>query len=163
MHGYKAEIKQICTHSEYSDLRSYRVESRKRRIWRRLMGMFFLSGGRVSQSAGARMLSGGEYDANRCNTKQEYKPNPDPTTYKILYVWESTFNNWLLIKIKYEGNQHYEGIKLLLYKDITLEELIEQGSIDPHFSDSKKYISPVARFEPTDFGLRMALKVMSIK
>ena len=43
---------------------------------------------------------------------------------------------------------------------VTKEELIKQGKdvgIDPHFSDNKKYHSPIARFEPTDRGWEMAL------
>lgn len=81
--------------------------------------------------------------------------NPDPNNYKILSHWSC--GKFLVIKIKYPDCNNYEGKKILVYKNTTLEDLIKQKSIDPHFSNNKKYKSPIARFEPTDEGLRMAL------
>jgi hypothetical protein len=35
-------------------------------------------------------------------------------------------------------------------------QLLAQGSLDPHFSENKEYLSPVARFAPTSEGWSMA-------
>jgi len=40
--------------------------------------------------------------------------------------------------------------------------LEKQGAIDPHFSDNHKYISPIARFVPTEEGLAMAKKLCEV-
>lgn len=81
--------------------------------------------------------------------------NPDPTNYKIFSHYYC--GEFLVIKIKYPNCDNYEGKKILVYKNTTLEDLMKQKSIDPHFSNNKKYKSPIARFEPTDEGLKMAL------
>ena len=41
-----------------------------------------------------------------------------------------------------------------------LEDLINQKTIDPHFSDNYKYHSPVARFEPTEEGWEMGVQCL---
>ena len=43
-----------------------------------------------------------------------------------------------------------------------IEKLKAQKVIDPHFSESKKYYSPIARFEPTMRGWGMAMKFMEM-
>jgi len=86
-------------------------------------------------------------------------PNPDPRNFKILS--DTTRGRYLLIKIKYPDCTNYEGVKLLIFKDVTLKELQKQKAIDPHFSNSKKYHSPVARFEPTKQGEKMAKRLMA--
>ena len=81
--------------------------------------------------------------------------NPDPTNYKILE--HSEYKGYLIVEIRYPDCRNYEGKKLLLFKDISLNDLLRQRKIDPHFSDNKDYHSPVARFEPTRSGWKMAV------
>jgi len=91
------------------------------------------------------------------NAKYYVQPTPDPTNYEILksiYV-----NGYLLLSVKYPDSDNYEGKKLLLFdKNITVTQLKKQGMIDPHFSDNKEMLSPIARFEPTPRGWKMAYK-----
>lgn len=86
--------------------------------------------------------------------------NPDPLKYKI----EGYLNHgrWLLLKVNYPDCRNFEGNKLLLFKDTTIEEIQKQGSLDPHFSNVTDKKSPVARFEPTDLGMRIAQAVMTL-
>ena len=86
---------------------------------------------------------------------RKFNPNPNPSNYvikKSLQVGE-----FLVVKIKYPDCENYEGIKILVYDRIELEHLHAQKFIDPHFSENKKYYSPIARFEPTDEGWKMAI------
>jgi len=85
-------------------------------------------------------------------------PNPDPNNYKIIRSYE--FNNKLIIEIKYLDCTNYEGHKILYYEDCTLIKLLKQKSIDPHFSENKKFYSPTARFEPTEKGWNIAYNLM---
>jgi hypothetical protein len=97
------------------------------------------------------------YDNNKCKNKNissNSNPNPDPSNYKILNY--ETDGNYSIVKIQYLNCKNYEGIKILLYKGDILENLIYQKTIDPHFSDNDKFISPIARFEPTEVGMSMA-------
>jgi hypothetical protein len=81
-------------------------------------------------------------------------PNPDPNNYKILQALN--VGRFLILKINYVDCTNYEGNKILVFENATLEELINQKSIDPHFSNNKKFKSPICRFEPTKKGWMMA-------
>lgn len=82
--------------------------------------------------------------------------NPDPHNYRIgalKYV-----GAYMVLAVKYPNCKNYEGKKILVYKDVELEQLLHQpGGIDPHFSDATTNKSPIARFQPTDQGWDMAV------
>ena len=83
-------------------------------------------------------------------------PNPDPKNYDA-HRW-TVLNGMLIVEVVYPDCKNYEGKKILVFDDgVTLTELHAQGSIDPHFSESKKHHSPIARFEPTSRGWNMAI------
>jgi len=86
--------------------------------------------------------------------------NPDPSNYEIIKSLQ--INENLVILIKYPDCNNYEGKKVLLYKNISLNKLITQKQIDPHFSENKKFKSPIARFEPTTRGWLLAIKTMQL-
>jgi len=70
----------------------------------------------------------------------------------------------LILYISYPNCTNYEGRKVLVYKDMTLDRLmvLNHQLIDPHFSDSPKFISPIARFVPTDEGVRLAIELAEL-
>ena len=82
-------------------------------------------------------------------------PNPDPSNYNILRYAE--IGEFLVVEIQYPDCKNYEGKKILLYDGLTINDLKGQRLIDPHFSNNKKYKSPIARFEPTRHGWNMAV------
>lgn len=85
-------------------------------------------------------------------------PNPNPKRCVILKSYQ--FGCMLILQIKYIDSTNFEGIKLLVFKDVALANLEKQlliFGIDPHFSDNAKIISPIARFVPTREGLEMAI------
>lgn len=92
-----------------------------------------------------------------CRTTNQ---NPDPLNYTL--IKSDDVNSYLIVMIKYHGCSNYEGKKILVYKDISLIDLVNQKSIDPHFSNSKKFHSPIARFVPTDDGYKMAIKFCEV-
>ena len=91
---------------------------------------------------------------NDYSTPQVKLPNPDPSNFKIRK--HKQYGKYLLVIIKYPDCKNYEGNKILLYKNAEIDDLKNQGSIDPHFSNNREYHTPVARFEPTDNGWLMA-------
>lgn len=86
---------------------------------------------------------------------KNFIPNPDPTNYKI--VKHIYINNILLVMINYLDCTNYEGNKILLFENCTIEQLIAQKYIDPHFCDNDEFLSPIARYEPTERGWLMAM------
>jgi hypothetical protein len=81
-------------------------------------------------------------------------PNPNPANFRILH--SEQIGDYLLLSILYPDCINYEGKKILVFKGVTLSELKKQKRIDPHFSENKLYHSPIARFEPTLTGWKMA-------
>ncbi len=77
-------------------------------------------------------------------------PNPRPDNYKIQR--SKVVGNFLIIDIQYPDCTNYEGRKILVFEGCTLQDLKKQKLIDPHFSENKRFISPVARLEPTKKG-----------
>jgi hypothetical protein len=103
-----------------------------------------------------------EYDVESDCSTCEFKnlPNPDPSNYEIKR-WK-TIGGYLLIEINYPDCENYEGDKILLYKDVILNQLTDQKLIDPHFSNSDMFISPIARFRPDKNGWKMGIKLMEV-
>lgn len=84
------------------------------------------------------------------------QPNPNRYTVKS----STTVNGYLILTIKYDNATNYEGLKILMFdRGTLLEKLRRQGGIDPHFLDSETHIHPIARFEPTERGHAMAVKL----
>jgi len=94
------------------------------------------------------------------NKKEPPPPNPNPSKYKILK--KKIVGKFLVVEIAYDGCTNYEGKKILVFKDVSYQKLMEQQSIDPHFSENKDLISPIARFEPTKRGWKLAISFASI-
>ena len=86
-------------------------------------------------------------------------PNPNPANYKILR--SEQIDNYLVVEIQYLDCINYEGKKILVYRDCTLDKLKKQKLIDPHFCENKNFLSPIVRFEPTDDGWENALKFIN--
>lgn len=110
---------------------------------------------------GFKYFSTSSYDKPYVNQSNStpLSNNPNPNNYLI--VDSKTIKDYLLLKIKYHDCTSYEGKKVLLFK-CSLKDLLKQKSIDPHFSDNKDYISPIARFEPTEQGWENGIKLAKI-
>ena len=80
---------------------------------------------------------------------------PNPHIFSIFGHWQ--FGKYLVVKIRYNNCTNYEGTKILLFEGVTIDQLGEWKHIDPHFSDSTKFKSPIARFVPTIQGIDMAV------
>jgi len=99
----------------------------------------------------------GLFSASDDFTPSYTPPNPDPKRWQLLDIirYNTTAAAAFAIKVKYLDCTNYEGVKVMVYegKDFNAEEAYKNG-LDPHFS--KEHISPVARFEPTERGWKMA-------
>jgi hypothetical protein len=81
-------------------------------------------------------------------------PMPDPKCYAVLRSQYS--QHYLVLEVQYPDCTNYEGRKILVF-DCKVLDLVRQGAIDPHFSETG--FSPIARFEPTPRGWELALSL----
>lgn len=75
--------------------------------------------------------------------------DPNPAVFHILRFYE--FNGHIAVEINYPNCNTYEGNKIIVFLDTTIEQLRKLKEIDPHFTEEDK-IKPFARFEPTFWG-----------
>lgn len=87
-------------------------------------------------------------------SEEVYAQEPNPAKFKILEIRE--VNEFVIALIEYPDCQNYEGIKLCVYHDIDIDTIKNSAKLDPHFSSEYQSISPIARFEPSIEGRRMA-------
>lgn len=82
-------------------------------------------------------------------------PEPNPKRFEIVQIQE--VNGWTVAVIHYPGCTTYEGKKCLVF-DCKIEVVKQQSIIDPHFLEREDRLSPIARFEPTDRGVFLAVQ-----
>lgn len=99
------------------------------------------------------------YDALQKSVEKVFiNSTPDPSDFKI--IRHSFQGNYALIQINYPSVKNYEGDKIMLYEGLKFSDLQSYKHWDPHFSNSEKFKSPIARFEPTLRGWDMGLLLM---
>lgn len=82
-------------------------------------------------------------------------PNPNPFNFKFKEFME--IGKYLVVKINYPDCVNYEGNKILVFKNLTMNQLLKFNTVDPHFSHNEEFDSPIARFIPSDDGWQMAI------
>ena len=80
--------------------------------------------------------------------KKTPPPNPDPSNFLVLD--RESFGRYLLVAVKYPDCTNYEGLKILIYKDVDVSEIRKAKSLDPHFQLDR--MSPLMRIAPTPEG-----------
>ncbi len=115
------------------------------------MGVMKMFSSSSQDNGRSRSMFGSKSSSSFERNTTEYinLPNPKPDNYKL--VRSEVVKNHLVIELKYLDCTNYEGRKIMVYK-CTLNELMKQKLIDPHFCDNENYFSPIARFEPTEQG-----------
>ena len=81
--------------------------------------------------------------------------NPNPSNFVVEKA--ESVGKFAVVKIYYPDCTNYEGRKILVYKNVGLNEIFKSTTLDPHFCNDKTHISPIARFEPTVRGWRYAI------
>lgn len=92
------------------------------------------------------------------NKPQVRDVNPKPNRWA--FIRKKHIGDFLVVELQYSDCVNFEGRKILVFKGCSWNEILDRngGLVDPHFSDSKKYIHPMARFEPTEDGYKMAIE-----
>jgi hypothetical protein len=80
-------------------------------------------------------------------------PNPDPNNFSLEKV--VAIGRFVIVQIYYPDCTNYEGRKILVYENVSVDEITNLNQIDPHFCEND-HISPIARFLPTNKGWKYA-------
>ena len=84
------------------------------------------------------------------------KLDGEPNKYRWKILTKKIVNGMALVEVQYLDCHNYEGKKILVYLDNKkFQKLKKKGVLDPHFLE--KHYSPIARFEPTTRGWKMAV------
>lgn len=78
---------------------------------------------------------------------------PNPLCFVIEYLRQ--VGPHVVARIRYPDCDNYEGLKIILYRDVTVKMIKDQLQLDPHFG--KVGLSPFARFKPTPSGWDAAI------
>jgi hypothetical protein len=120
------------------------------------MGLNFFSTSKLGRKVSSSIMG---ISKSQLGDQQRVPPPPNPNPFRFDVVEAEHINGFLLLVIKYPDATNFEGLKILLFdRGVTLDALLQQRAIDPHFSDSQEYIHPIARFEPTGRGWNLARK-----
>ncbi len=91
-------------------------------------------------------------EKDKANTRL---PNPNPANFRILKI--RAIGKYVIVKVNYPDCTNFEGNKILVFHGKSKKEVASLKSLDPHFCKSKKHLSPVARFRPTNRGWHEAV------
>lgn len=64
-------------------------------------------------------------------------------------------------EIVWPDAKNYDGRKILVYR-CTEAALRKAQTLDPHFQEQRGPLVPIARFEPTDAGWKMASELVLV-
>jgi hypothetical protein len=84
--------------------------------------------------------------------------NPNPSNWQL--IKEHQEGVCLIAEVIYPDCLNFEGHKILVYIThlMSVDQIADHnnGCIEPHFSEDASMITPIARFEPTPKGRRLA-------
>lgn len=87
--------------------------------------------------------------------------SPDHSKFEIIRTERN--GKFLIVELKYLDYHNYDGHKIIVFEDLTLQQLLELKDIDPHFNDNrlgyKHTLKIVARFIPSIYGWYLARKM----
>jgi len=82
--------------------------------------------------------------------------NPNPSNFQI--IRHKRIGHFVVALIKYPECLNFEGRKILVFENISMETIKNLNSIDPHFCNFDTHPSPIARFVPTHKGWKYAVQ-----
>lgn len=109
---------------------------------------------KVAMKSEAGTASAEDIIARMKPIKFNWAPSAEKFTINQILPW----GRYVIVEARYEEATNYDGLKVLVYEDINTEWLRNTKILDPHFCENKNHPSPVARFEPTDHGIYLAME-----
>ena len=83
------------------------------------------------------------------------KPSiPNPSAFIILSTTQ--IGKYVVVEIRYPGCTNFDGEKICVFENTTVDKIRSLSKLDPHFAESG--LTPIARFIPTEEGYNRAVK-----
>jgi hypothetical protein len=73
----------------------------------------------------------------------------------------ASHGRFVMAMIRYPDCTNYEGRKIVLFENVTEDQVKKLDFIDPHFCNAG-HVSPIARYVPTDQGWNRGMKMMQL-
>jgi hypothetical protein len=108
------------------------------------MGLGLFGGSSASRTSAKRSASGGT---------ALLPGDPNPSRFHITDMVR--YGDYVVALVVWPDARNYDGRKLAVYR-ATRDELMGAKFLDPHFQEIRGPLVPIARFEPTDLGWRLA-------
>lgn len=86
----------------------------------------------------------------------------EPQAHRFEIVRAEQVGANVVAYIRYLDASEYGGMKLLVYRSVSVNALTTADVLDPHFLENSPSFTPFARFEPTDEGLAAAFEVAEL-
>ena len=81
-------------------------------------------------------------------------PNdPIPSRFRIQHLEQ--YGNFVIGKVIYPNCTTFDGLKIIVWENVTVDDIYRMDVIDPHFFEDNKII---ARFAPTKNGMHYAIQ-----
>lgn len=103
-------------------------------------------------------FSSGDWCTTKVIPAESKLPNPDPYNFRVISLVQ--IKGYPILHINYPDCTNYEGNKIIVFdKTLNTKRFNNIERIDPHFINGKD--SPIARFEPTERGMKMAISFVT--
>lgn len=95
--------------------------------------------------------------------------DPDNSQFEILDVYDCQGKGGIVLRVRYDSCEScsYEGVKVLVYLNSSMMDVLKWKVIDPHFSDKQPgprcAPSPDARFPASEEGWTQARMMLARK
>jgi hypothetical protein len=109
-----------------------------------------------------------EKQLNSLRLRNGLTDTPDAKRFEVEDVEEASGH--LVMKVRYPNcaKCSYEGLKVLVFENVRMKDVIRWKTIDPHFRDASpkdwsEAPSPIARFPASDVGWKDALQFVDYR
>lgn len=92
--------------------------------------------------------------AENGNRRIQADNSPNPRNFEVLSYLNG--KDYHIVVAKYPDATNYEGKKIMVYRGSYSPDIKVR---DPHFADDDT--APVARFKPTEEGMKLALSIVA--
>lgn len=99
------------------------------------------------------------FSTNSNNWDNTWSPGEDFVAPMFTIKETHEVNGHTIALVHYRKAKNYGGDKLLVYQNTKPKEVEKAKVLDPHFDEEYGTMSPFARLEPTEEGMRVAMQI----
>lgn len=86
----------------------------------------------------------------------------EPQPHRFAIDRAVAIGHCVVAAVTYKDATEFNGLKVLVYRNVSLTQLRNASKLDPHFLEHSLWPKPFARFEPTEEGFTAAVELATI-